>query len=130
MPVRQAPSYIDQYVGRRLKLRRNMLSLSQQNLAEALGVTFRQVQKYENGRNRIGAGRLFELAGILDVEVAFFYEGLIRRPSKDSPDDATLRKLLETRDGVDIARAFLAIDSPAVRRQLIGLARALGQSAS
>ncbi|TRO86925.1 helix-turn-helix transcriptional regulator [Glycocaulis profundi] len=129
MPAPRAPSYIDQHVGRRLKLRRNMLSLSQQNLAETLGITFQQVQKYENGRNRIGAGRLFELARILNVQVTFFYEGLVTRPSKQTPEDATLQKLLETRDGVDIAQAFLEIESPTVRRQLIELTYTLGKTA-
>ncbi|TRO89102.1 helix-turn-helix transcriptional regulator [Glycocaulis profundi] len=130
MPAPRAPSYIDQHVGRRLKLRRNMLSLSQQNLAETLGITFQQVQKYENGRNHIGAGRLFELAKVLNVQVTFFYEGLVTRPAKDNREDVTLRKLLETREGIDIAQAFLEIKSPTVRRQLIDLAYTLGKTTS
>ena len=68
------PNPIDIHVGSRVRLRRNMLGLSQEKLGEAIGLTFQQVQKYERGANRIGASRLLELSRVLDVPVAFFYD--------------------------------------------------------
>src|ERR1700691_3401476 len=68
------PNPIDVQVGSRVRLRRNMLSLSQEKLGEAIGLTFQQVQKYERGANRIGASRLFELSRVLDVPVSFFFD--------------------------------------------------------
>ncbi|MBV9046594.1 MAG: helix-turn-helix transcriptional regulator [Alphaproteobacteria bacterium] len=68
---------VDKYVGRRIYLRRCMLGMSQEKLGQALGLTFQQIQKYETGRNRVGAGRLMEIAIALGVSPDFFYEGLI-----------------------------------------------------
>src|SRR5271168_5216569 len=68
------PHPIDVHVGSRVRLRRNMLGLSQEKLGEAIGLTFQQVQKYERGANRIGASRLMELSGVLDVPVSFFFD--------------------------------------------------------
>ncbi|MDP3740187.1 MAG: helix-turn-helix transcriptional regulator [Hyphomonadaceae bacterium] len=70
------PTYIDQYVGRRVRLRRGELDLSQEALAEKLGITFQQLQKYENGRNRVSAGRLYELARTLETTIMYFYNGV------------------------------------------------------
>src|ERR1700741_4121691 len=68
------PNPIDVHVGHRLRLRRTLLGLSQQKVGEALGLTFQQVQKYERGANRIGASRLWDLSGVLDCPVSFFFE--------------------------------------------------------
>lgn len=73
---KKKPDLIDVHVGEKLKERRTMLRLSQENLAEHLGITFQQVQKYENGSNRIGASRLYRIAHYLGAEVSLFYEGL------------------------------------------------------
>src|SRR5215204_866273 len=73
-PRMETPDPIDIRVGARLRLRRNMLGLSQERLGEAIGLTFQQVQKYERGANRIGASRLHELSRVLDVPVAFFFD--------------------------------------------------------
>ena len=72
----RGPTSIDQHVGARLRLRRSMLDMSQSELGEKLGVTFQQVQKYERGTNRIGASRLFHVAKVMEVPVAYFFEGL------------------------------------------------------
>src|SRR5579884_1124067 len=68
------PNPIDVHVGSRIRLRRNMLALSQEKLGEAIGLTFQQVQKYERGANRVGASRLHELSRVLDVPVSFFFD--------------------------------------------------------
>src|SRR5919205_3446987 len=73
-PRTEIPNPIDVRVGARLRLRRNMLGLSQEKLGQAIGLTFQQVQKYERGANRIGASRLHELSRVLDVPVSFFFD--------------------------------------------------------
>src|SRR6266478_9270897 len=76
-PIMQqkAANPIDRHVGNRVRMRRKMLSMSQTKLGDALGITFQQVQKYENGTNRIGASRLEQISHVLQVPVAFFFEG-------------------------------------------------------
>jgi transcriptional regulator with XRE-family HTH domain len=71
----KSPNPIDKYVGSRVRMRRIMLSMSQEKLGEALGLTFQQVQKYEKGTNRIGASRLQQISDILQVPVSFLFEG-------------------------------------------------------
>src|SRR5215210_2579342 len=73
---KKSPSPVDQHVGRRIRMRRTMIGLSQEKLGAALGLTFQQVQKYEKGTNRVGASRLLDIAGVLGVGVEYFYEGL------------------------------------------------------
>jgi transcriptional regulator with XRE-family HTH domain len=75
LPRKKAPKPTDQHVGRRVRMRRMMLSMSQEKLGAALGLTFQQVQKYEKGTNRIGASRLQQMSHILQVPIAFFFEG-------------------------------------------------------
>ena len=81
MPKKQA-NPIDMQVGNRVRIRRMLIGMSQERLGDLLGLTFQQVQKYEKGVNRIGAGRLFEVARILDVPIDFFYEGLATRTNR------------------------------------------------
>ncbi len=107
------PNPIDVRVGSRVRLRRNMLGLSQESLGEAIGLSFQQVQKYERGTNRIGASRLYALSQALDVPVAFFFD--------EAFDSDPLRRS-ETLELVD---AYYAIDDAGVRRRLLELARAL-----
>src|ERR1700678_1752014 len=73
--AKKAPNPIDKHVGSRVRMRRMMLGMSQEKLGDALGLTFQQVQKYEKGTNRIGASRLQQISHILQVPVAFFFEG-------------------------------------------------------
>src|SRR5215212_7547401 len=80
----KAPNPTDRHVGSRVRMRRMMLSMSQEKLGDALGLTFQQVQKYEKGTNRIGASRLQQIANILQVPVAFFFEGA---PNAGAPSD-------------------------------------------
>jgi transcriptional regulator with XRE-family HTH domain len=89
LPRKKAPNPIDQHVGSRVRMRRLMLAMSQEKLGAALGLTFQQVQKYERGTNRIGASRLQQISQILQVPVAFFFEGL---PSELAPYEATLAR--------------------------------------
>src|SRR5215469_7120842 len=70
------PSPIDVHVGSRVRLRRRLLAMSQEQLGDALGLTFQQVQKYERGMNRVGASRLFDLSRVLDVPISFFFDDM------------------------------------------------------
>jgi len=111
-------SAIDVHVGRRVKMARLVARISQEKLAQALGVTFQQVQKYENGVNRIGSGRLHAIAKMLNVPVSFFFEGL-EKPQKGGRE--TLRaveRALSTKEGIRIAVALSHIDNPQVRRRI------------
>jgi len=121
------PNSTDKHVGRRVRMRRKMLSMSQTKLANALGLTFQQVQKYEKGTNRIGAGRLLQIARVLQVPVSFFFEDP-RGPSGGagaqqvhSPDYVS--DFLTTTDGLVLTKAFMVIKDPKLRRNIVNLVR-------
>jgi transcriptional regulator with XRE-family HTH domain len=127
------PDPIDVHVGSRVRLRRNMLGLSQEKLGASVGLTFQQVQKYERGTNRISAGRLHDLSRALDVPIAFFYDthdpvkppamAGVAEPGRPTFDDPFTRP--ETTELVD---AYYAIEDPAMRRRLFELIKALAGS--
>jgi transcriptional regulator with XRE-family HTH domain len=100
-----------------------MKGLSQSALGEAGGISFQQIQKYEKGTNRVSASRLQQFAKHLDVPVSFFFEGISPEGSKpkDRPDDLA-RQLVATRDGIDLAKAFVAIENRSLRRSIVIMA--------
>ena len=111
-------------------MRRIMLSMSQEKLGDALGLTFQQVQKYEKGTNRIGASRLQQIAHILQVPVAFFFEGgpsLGPQPDgmKEAPSPAYVADFLATSEGLALTRAFTRIKEPKLRRRIVDLVQAI-----
>jgi transcriptional regulator with XRE-family HTH domain len=112
---------IDAYVGSRLRARRVEVGLSQGSLGNALGITFSQVQKYEKGSNRIGAGRLYHLATILGVSVPYFYEGL----DEQKLELATKRDPLATDDMARLKETFTKIHDAHTRKALLALASSL-----
>lgn len=114
----QRASMVDHHVGARIRERRTMLGLSQQQLAKMIGVTYQQAHKYERGLNRISAGRLFEIAQVLDVPVAFFFEGL-HGTGEAQPVSQRQRMFLE------LARNFALIDNDKHQEALSQMARAL-----
>jgi transcriptional regulator with XRE-family HTH domain len=125
---------VDFHVGGRVRLRRMLLGMSQEKLGEGLGLTFQQVQKYEKGANRIGASRLFELARILGVSVQYFFEELASREGDAEPGapgfaesigDDYLVEFLNSREGIELNRAFLRIEEPRARRAILELVRSL-----
>jgi transcriptional regulator with XRE-family HTH domain len=129
--TRKSATPIDRYVGSRVRMRRLLVGMTQEALGEkAGGITFRQVQKYEKGTNRIGASRLHLIAEILNVPVAFFFEGAPRTGDHGAVDtsgiDAT--KFLQTTDAVELMRAFVGIKDKGVRREFIRLAQELARS--
>src|SRR6516164_4447312 len=123
LPGKKAPSPTDQHVGARVRMRRKMLAMSQEQLADALGITYQQVQKCEKGANRIGASRLQQISHILQVPVAFFFEGA---PNALAPHDssgsalsmAQIDDFVSDSDGLRLIRAFMRIDNATLRRRI------------
>lgn len=111
-----------------------LLGISQEKLGEQLGLTFQQVQKYEKGVNRIGASRLFDLSKVLSVPIDYFYEeapgatsGAAMTPGMaERPSDTFMFEFLNTREGLELNRAFARIGDPKARRAVVDLVRALG----
>ena len=128
---KKSPEPTDKHVGSRVRMRRMMLGMSQEKLGDALGITFQQVQKYEKGTNRIGASRLQHIALILEVEVAFFFEGGPNVPGfparkGDPPSPEYVSDFLATSDGLAIAKAFTRMrDAKKLRRYLADLVTAV-----
>jgi transcriptional regulator with XRE-family HTH domain len=116
--AKRTPNPVDKHVGSRIRMCRLMLGMSQEKLAGGLGVTFQQVQKYENGRNRVGAGRLQQISHILQVPLPFFFEG---SPHGGAPSPAYVSDFLATADGLALIRAFMRIKEPTLRQRLVEL---------
>jgi transcriptional regulator with XRE-family HTH domain len=123
--AKKAPNPIDKHVGSRVRMRRMMLSMSQEKLGDALGLTFQQVQKYEKGTNRIGASRLQQIAHILQVPVSFFFEGAPHSAGhggmSEAPSPAYVADFLATSDGLSLTKAFMRIKSSKLRRRIVDL---------
>jgi transcriptional regulator with XRE-family HTH domain len=128
----EEPHPTDIHVGSRVKLRRLELGLSQERLAQELGLTFQQVQKYERGSNRMGASRLYEITQILDTSIKYIFEG--RPPSGKSSAASGFAEQaqaafdsdpLNRRETLDLVEAYYQIDDPGLRRRFLELAKAL-----
>ena len=128
---KKKPNPIDIHVGSRIRLRRNMLGMSQEKLGENLGITFQQIQKYEKGTNRVGASRLQAIASILSVPVAFFFEdapGEETGGNRGFAEDSSMAFAIEfcgSPEGLQLNRAFVKIGDVKVRRRIIDLVKAL-----
>jgi transcriptional regulator with XRE-family HTH domain len=133
------PSPIDAHVGARLRQRRTLLGMTQTNLDDAIGVSFQQMQKYENGANRISASRLFDLSRVLDVPVEYFFDnmpaavaasspaqggGRAKKPPSYEPDPMAKRETLE------LVRAYYKMRDPELRKRLFEMVKALGATLS
>jgi transcriptional regulator with XRE-family HTH domain len=126
---RSAINPTDKHVGSRLRMRRLMLDMSQTDIANALGLTFQQVQKYEKGRNRVSASRLQHISQILQVSVPFFFEGApaasgipqAAKGTADAPSPAYVADFLATSDGLALVKAFMCIEDAKLRRAIVRL---------
>jgi transcriptional regulator with XRE-family HTH domain len=121
------PHPVDRHVGLRIRMRRKELGVSQERLAEALGLTFQQVQKYERAANRVSASKLWEIARALNASVAYFYEGLVSGEDLDISPSPNLNAhaFLLTPEGVELATLFPKLPRARVRRKVVELVRAL-----
>lgn len=144
-PRRSAhPDPIDIHVGARLRLRRNLLGMSQEQLGKAGGLTFQQIQKYERGVNRMGASRLFQFAKLLDVPVSYFFDdvrgervslypsiGFAERPQSEidgtpsSPAADREGEMLNRRETLELIRAYYRITDPKTRRKVYELVKSM-----
>lgn len=125
----RTPAEVDMHVGARIRMRRRFLGFTQQTLAESLGLTFQQVQKYERGANRVSASKLYDIARALNVPVPYFFEGLADTGS-DGDDAArgaeqSIREFLMTAEGQELATLYPRIVQSRLRRQVLELVRAI-----
>jgi transcriptional regulator with XRE-family HTH domain len=123
------PNPVDLHVGARVRMRRKLLGVSQEKLADALGLTFQQVQKYERGANRVSASKLFEIARFLDVPPAYFFDGLAGEPSgaaSEDPAEHSLHQFLMTPEGVELASLLPKLHAK-YRRRVLELVRTLAE---
>lgn len=118
---------IDFHIGKRLRRRRRLLGLTQQQLAESVGIRFQQIQKYECGANRVSASRLFELSQSLDVPAQYFYEGLIPDDAKEDDPDVMAADILSQKETMDLVRAYYRLGERP-RKRLLELAKSLEPS--
>jgi len=126
-PIVEAAHPVDLYVGARLRIRRKVLGLSQTQLAEALGITFQQIQKYERGANRISASKLYEAARLLQSPVSYFFEGLDETAQGDADDGFALRmtQFVATPEGLELAGLFPRLSDRRLRRRVVDLVKAM-----
>lgn len=118
---------VDVYVGKRIRHRRWMNGVTQQQLAESVGIKFQQIQKYETGMNRVSASRLWDIANVLDVPVSFFFEGLDVQEKSEAATD-TPADILTDKEALELLRSYYAIPENQ-RRRLFDLARVLSEVA-
>jgi transcriptional regulator with XRE-family HTH domain len=129
------PNPVDIHVGSRVRYRRMIIGMSQEKLGEKMNLTFQQIQKYEKGTNRIGASRLFQLSKILEVPVGYFFEDAFAHSAPSSAShglhepeqEGFLLDFLNSREGLELNKAFAKIQDPKVRRRVIDLVRALSE---
>jgi transcriptional regulator with XRE-family HTH domain len=140
-PRRDNPDPIDIHVGGRLRLRRNLVGMSQEQLGKASGLTFQQIQKYERGANRMGASRLFQLARILEIDVSWFFGDLPAKmgaesaavPPLENPDHLqpkvteTDTRILQRRETLEVIRAYYRILDPRQRRKIYELIKSMSE---
>jgi transcriptional regulator with XRE-family HTH domain len=131
-PEDRSPNPIDLHVGARIRTRRKILGVSQEKLADSLGLTFQQVQKYERGANRVSASKLYEIAAALQTQIAYFFEGLadpsqIGGESPGSGAEQFVHDFLMTPEGLELASLFPKVRRGAVRRRILDLVRAMAE---
>jgi transcriptional regulator with XRE-family HTH domain len=122
---------VDGQVGNRVRLRRMLIGMSQERLGELLGLTFQQVQKYEKGVNRIGAGRLFEVSRILGVPIDYFYEGVTANMTSGQGfgenEPPPVMEFMSSGEGLQLSLAFMRIKEPKVRKRVLDLVKSLAE---
>jgi transcriptional regulator with XRE-family HTH domain len=116
---------IDRHVGARIRMQRMVRDMSQTNLGNAVGVTFQQVQKYENGTNRVAASRLQQIANALKITPEFFFEGAPTKGVNRPKEVAVIEDFISSRDGIALSRAFTKISGAKMRRSIVFLVERL-----
>jgi transcriptional regulator with XRE-family HTH domain len=132
--VRKLPNPTDKHVGSRVRMRRQALGKSQTWLADAVDLTFQQIQKYEKGTNRIGSSRLQQFANLLDVPISYFFEGAPGASSRgkasaEGPSTTYLSKFISSEDGLTLIKAFMQIKDKKLRRGIANLVEQIADGA-
>ncbi len=122
------PNPIDVHVGSRIRMRRLLLGMNQETLANELGLTFQQVQKYEGGANRVSASRLSAMADILGVPISYFFGDLQIDGEEVSPEDRRWRDYLQRPETIELIRLYYAIPNGEVRRRLLDIAKTVAET--
>jgi transcriptional regulator with XRE-family HTH domain len=122
------PNPIDVHVGNRIRMRRLLLGMNQETLANALGLTFQQVQKYEGGANRVSASRLSAMAEILGVPISYFFGDLRADDAEISPEDQRWREYLQRPETIEFIRLYYAIPDPRARHQFLEMTKTLAEA--
>lgn len=137
--ARLTRSPIDAFVGGRVKMRRGLMGMSQTELANQLGITFQQVQKYEKGANRIGASRLYQISEVLGVPVQFFFEGVSNVvggsgmgmgnvPDADRAELKGFEDFMKSPAGIELCKSFTRIEDATVQKRLLLLVKSLSET--
>ena len=124
----RAPNPVDLHVGARVRMRRRLRGVSQEKLADSLGLTFQQVQKYERGANRISASKLYEIAASLQTPVGYFFEGLVDPADVEGAEggsEQVVHDFLMTAEGLELASLFPRLRRGRLRRRFLDLVRAI-----
>jgi transcriptional regulator with XRE-family HTH domain len=127
------PDSVDVHVGSRLRVRRSLLGLSQEKLADSIGLTFQQIQKYEKGMNRVSAGRLYQFSQILEVPVSYFFENLIESGKasygfSDNEQEGFLNEnLMQNKETLDLVRAYYAIPDLKMRKDILKFIKSMAE---
>lgn len=130
------PSDIDIHVGQRVRVRRSLLGFSQEKLAESIGITFQQIQKYERGTNRVSAGRLFELSKILNVPVSYFFEQMTgaansdqaaRGLSDNEQDKFEGPDVMTSKETLELVRTYYSIENPEMRKDIMKFIKSMAE---
>ncbi len=133
------PDKVDKHVGGRLRVRRMLLNISQEKLADAVDLTFQQVQKYERGLNRISAGRLYQFSNILDIPVSFFFDNMAPQsttPNSLSDNDQNIfqiekdENIMSNKETVSLLRAYYSIQDAGARKDILKFIKSMSQKMS
>ena len=127
---------VDMHVGKRIRLCRTLLGMSQEQLGGALSITFQQVQKYERGANRVSASRLWDISQILDVPVSYFFEDMTDDVMKSSPRlisrgsdrnmvDDSVRESMARRETLELVRTYYSVTQPKVRKRIAEMVKSI-----
>ncbi len=129
------PDFVDIHVGQRLRACRSLLGLSQEKLAESVGVTFQQIQKYERGTNRISAGRLYGLSKVLQVPITYFFEQIAASPSNtsiaqglsdnDQEGFSSMADVMQKKETLDLIRTYYSIEDPNMRKDIFKFVKSM-----
>jgi transcriptional regulator with XRE-family HTH domain len=126
--MKKSPNEADRHIGKQVRLRRIALEMTQEKLADALGLTFQQIQKYEKGVNRIGAGRLLEIARVLEVDVTYFFDGLPDYTASTTTAESVFHLVASNPHGVKLIELFASVEDSTIQRSIVDLVEAVLES--